>query len=226
MLEGSVVDNVHILGMEAISYQRCGAIAGDAYAASIVNSSAHNVVIKSSADGSYTQYIGGLLGRHKVNSASSIHGDIKIYNSYVDGVDIEALSAGDIGGVGGLVGLIRASAEINNVYVVNGSIKTVFKNAGGLIGSVDTLTTSDTSRYILKNFYVDVDIHTTTDRAGGVIGYTYIDNSEDSVNGLVLGDVSSTMRDAVEVEIFRYNRYPYYSNIYAAASCPVVNGAK
>lgn len=224
MLEGSVVDNVHILGMEAISYQHCGAIAGDAYAASIVNSSAHNVVIKSSVDGSYTQFIGGLLGRHKANSASSIYGDIKIYNSYVDGVDIEALSAGDIGGVGGLVGLIRASAEINNVYVVNGSIKTVFKNAGGLIGSVDTLTTSDASRYILKNFYVDVDIHTTTDRAGGVIGYTYIDNSEDSVNGLVLGDVSSTMRDAVEVgRFFGYNRYPY-SNIYGY-ELSRVNGA-
>jgi len=224
MLEGSVVDNVHILGMEAISYQHCGAIAGDAYAASIVNSSAHNVVIKSSADGSYTQSIGGLLGRHKANSAGSIYGDIKIYNSYVDGVDIEALSAGDIGGVGGLVGLIRASAEINNVYVVNGSIKTVFKNAGGLIGSVDTLTTSDASRYILKNFYVDVDIHTTTDRAGGVIGYTYIDNSEDSVNGLVLGDVSSTMRDAVEVgRFFGYNHYPY-SNIYGY-ELSRVNGA-
>jgi len=218
MMEGSVVDNVHILGMKAVSYHYCGAIAADAYMAIIMNSSAHDVEISSVADAAYTQYIGGLLGRHRATSAESIYADIKIYNSYVDNIKIEALSAGDIGGVGGLVGLIRASAEINNVYVVNGKINTVFKNAGGLIGAVDTVTTGDASRYTLKNFYVDVDIITNTERAGGIIGYSIVDNAEKNTNGLVLGNVASTMRKAggtaQEIEVGRFFGFvdPDFSN--------------
>ena len=46
-------------------------------------SSAHNVVIKS-VQTAAIHNIGGLLGQHKANSASSIYGDIKIFNSYVD----------------------------------------------------------------------------------------------------------------------------------------------
>ncbi|HKL80146.1 MAG TPA: hypothetical protein VJ888_06885, partial [Mobilitalea sp.] len=211
MLEGSSVDNVHILGMDAISYEHCGAIAGDVYAGTITNSSAHNINIVSTADGNYTQFIGGLVGKHRVSSANTNYANLVIENSYINGINIETKRAGDCGGVGGLVGYIRAGAEISNVYVVNGVIDTVFKNAGGLIGSIDTFTNSDSEFYMLKDYYVDVDITTNTERAGGIIGFSSVKNAEKEEHGLTLGNISTNKysEDVSELEVGRYyGSYP------------------
>ena len=192
MLEGSYVDNVHVLGMEATSYEHCGGIAGDIYGGIIVNSSVHDLKITTLADGNYVQYVGGLAGKHRVSSITTIHANASIQNSYVDGIEISALASGDCGGIGGLIGYIRPSAEITSVYVVNGSIKTIYKNAGGLIGAVDTFTNSEAGFYKLKDYYVDVDITTNTDNAGGIIGFTKVDNSEkEEEHGLVLGNITN-----------------------------------
>lgn len=195
MLTGSVVDNVHIIGMEAVSYLQCGAITSDIYAADIMNSSAHNIKISTSSDGNYTQYVGGLVGRHR-NTAMN---NITILNSYTDGVDIKVLSAGDCGGAGALMGFARAGAEIKHVYAINGTIDTAYKNVGGLIGAIDTGTNYQSSLYSMKDFYVDVDITSITERAGGVMGFTNVKNAEDSVNGLVLGNVFTSKPKAKDV---------------------------
>lgn len=193
MLEKSAVDNVHILGMEAISYQHCGSIAGDIYAATIMNSSAHDVNIVAKPDGNYTQFVGGIVGKHRISATNTIYGNMSIQNCYVDGLHMEILTAGDCGGAGGLVGYIRASAEIYHVYVINSTIETVYKNAGGLIGSVDTLTNSHANQYSLKDYYVDVDIYSITERCGGSIGYSLVENSEKEEYGLALGNVTSSL---------------------------------
>lgn len=207
MLEGSVVDNVHILGMDAISYEHCGAIAGDAYSATIMNSSAHDVKIQSSADGNYAQYIGGLVGKHRLSGTTSLYANLTILNCYVDGVDLKVLAAGDCGGVGGLIGFIRASAEIYHVYVVNGKIDTVYKNAGGLIGAIDTYTNSESSFYMLKDYYVDVDITTITKRAGGIVGFSTVTNGELEETGLVLGNTVTSLPSAEDVgRFYGYNK--------------------
>lgn len=209
MLEGSLVDNVHIIGMKAVSYQHCGAIAGDVYAGTIVNSSAHNVKISTKADGNYAQYVGGLVGKHRQSGNTTIYANITIKNCYVDGINIEVLEAGDCGGVGGMIGFIRASAEIYNVYVVNGFINTVYKNAGGLIGSIDTYTNSESNRYMLKDYYVDVDIRSITERCGGIIGYCIVENGEPEENGLALGNIVTSLPDSKESgRFYGYNLYP------------------
>ena len=195
MLTGSVVDNVHIIGMEAVSYQQCGAITSDIYASTIMNSSAHNIKITSTSDGNYTQYIGGLVGRQR----STAMNNITILNCYTDGVNLNILSAGDCGGAGGLLGFARAGAEIRHVYAINGSIDTAYKNVGGLIGAIDTNTNYQSSLYSLKDFYVDVDITSITERVGGVMGFTNVKNSEDNVNGLVLGNVFTSKPNANDV---------------------------
>ena len=195
MLAGSVVDNVHILGMQAVSYQQCGAITSEVYACVIMNSSAHNVKIDTTSDGNYTQYIGGLVGRQR----STAMNNITILNCYTDGVDLNILSAGDCGGAGTLVGFARAGAEIKHVYAINGSIDTAYKNVGGLIGAIDTNTNYQSSLYSLRDFYVDVDITSITERAGGVMGFTNVKNSEDYVNGLVLGNVFTSKPNAKDV---------------------------
>jgi hypothetical protein len=215
MLEESTVDNVHILGFEAESIEHCGAIAGDARNAYIMNSSAHDLIIRTVPDGVYTQFVGGLVGKQRMDS-TTILANISIMNCYVDTFSIDVLKAGDCGGVGGIVGFIRAGTEISHVYAVNGAINTVFRNVGGIIGTVDNRTSNATS-YKLKDFYVDVDITTVTDRAGGVIGYAGTTNAMDKSNtsgdadsedqepvkpgchGLLLGNVSTTKSDAVEV---------------------------
>lgn len=202
MLEGALVDNVHVIGMTAESYQHCGAIAGDVYAGTILNSSAHNVKISTKADGNYAQFVGGLIGKHRQSGNTTLYADITIQNCYVNGIDIEVLEAGDCGGVGGLIGFIRASAEIYNVYVVNGSIDTVYKNAGGLIGSVDTYTNSESSRYMLKDYYVDVDIRSITERCGGIIGYCIVENGELEEHGLALGNIVTSLPDSKETGRF------------------------
>lgn len=208
ILEGGLVDNVHVLGMSAVSYYHCGAIAGDIYGGSVVNSSAHDITIVSSTDGNYTQFIGGLIGKHRQSSATTIYANMTMQNCYVDGVDIKVLAAGDCGGVGGLVGYIRVSAELMNVYVVNGKIETAYKNAGGLIGAVDTFNNSESSYYKLQNYYVDVDIISITERCGGVIGYCTVDNEEKDQYGLALGTVATSLPNPQEVGyLFGYNKY-------------------
>lgn len=219
MLEGAAVDNVHILGMEALSYEHCGAIAGDIYAATIMNSSAHDINIKAQPDGNYTQFIGGLVGKHRISALNTIYGNMTILNSYVDGLHMEVLTAGDCGGAGGLIGYIRASAEIYHVYVINSTIDTVYKNAGGLIGSIDTYTNSDASLYILKDYYVDVDITSITERCGGSIGYSLVDNAEKDVYGLILGSVTTSLRlfdadnNPLPLQVGRFYGYNKYSSL-------------
>jgi len=198
MLNNSVVDNVHILGMEAVSYRQCGAITSDIYAADIFNSSAHNIKIETTAEGNYTQYVGGLIGRHRSTSMNNI----TIMNCYTDGVDIKVLAAGDCGGAGALAGFIRTGSEIRHVYAVNGKIESAYKNVGGLIGAIDTYTNYQSSLYTLKDYYVDVTVSTITERAGGIIGYTSVKNSEEKANGLMLGKVFTTKTNAEEVGRF------------------------
>jgi hypothetical protein len=198
MLEDSLVDNVHILGLDAVSVEHCGGITGDARNASIINSSVHDLTIRTVTDGAYTQYIGGIMGKQRVDYATSIYSKISIMNSYVDTFSMDALKAGDCGGAGGIAGSIRAGSEVYRVYAVNGHINTVFRNAGGIIGSVDGRTGTAT-KYILKDYYVDVDITSVTERIGGVIGYNGLDNAEPESNGLVLGCVSTTKSTPAEV---------------------------
>lgn len=208
ILEGGLVDNVHVLGMNAVSYAHCGAIAGDTYGGTVVNSSAHDITIVSSADGNYTQFIGGLIGKHRQSSATTIYANMTLQNCYVDGVDIKVLAAGDCGGVGGLIGYIRVSAELMNVYAVNGRIETAYKNAGGLIGSVDTFSNSESSYYKLQNYYVDVDIISNTERCGGVIGYCMVADEEQDQYGLALGTIATSIPNPQEVGyLYGYNKY-------------------
>lgn len=219
MFGGALVDNVHILGMEATSYRQCGAITSDIYAAAIVNSSAHDVKIETSAEGNYTQYVGGLVGKQR-NTAMN---NINIMNSYTDGVDIKVLSAGDCGGAGALAGFVRAGSDIRHVYAINGNIDTAYKNVGGLIGAVDTGTNYQSSLFSLKDYFVDVDISTITERAGGVIGFTSVKNAEDNSNGLVLGNVFTSKPNATEVGRFFGLNTAQTGGIYGY-ECSLVNG--
>jgi len=198
MLEGSVADNVHILGMSAVTYEHFGAVTGDICAAAIMNSSAHDIRIDAVSDGNYTQFIGGLAGKQR----SDTFRGFSIYNSYVDGFNFEIQSCGDCGGVGGILGFGRAALEIEHVYAVRGTINTAYKNAGGLIGTIDTYSDYSASTYILKDYYVDVDIKSITERAGGAVGFTALSNSELEVNGLVLGSVATTKQDPGEIGRF------------------------
>ncbi len=208
MLEGSLVDNVHVIGMEAVSYEHCGAIAAEIYGGTIANSSAHDIRINTTADGNYTQYVGGLAGKHRQSSSNTIYANGTILNCYVDGLDITVHAAGDCGGVGGLLGFARASADIHNVYVINGKIDTVYKNVGGLIGAIDTYTNSESSRYMLKDYYVDVDITSITERSGGVIGFCPVENGELEENGLVLGNTSTSLPNPRETgRFYGYGKY-------------------
>lgn len=192
MIDGSVVNNVQVYDVSGISNGSFGAIAGTMRLASIVNSSVHNVTVRTPALEDDYQYIGGMVGRQ----SDSASGGVTIQNSYVDGEDLHMDRAADCMGIGGLIGYIRFGTDINNIYIVHGKIDTSYKNAGGVIGAADTYTDWNGSMYQLSQFYTDVDITTKTERAGGVIGFSGVKNADQSAMGLVLGDVTSSLSGA------------------------------
>ncbi len=176
MREGGGLDNVHVNGarFENVT-QYCGVLlARNFFENEITNCSVRNAVITTGmpADNSTAASVGGLVGNNDLG--------LIIRNCFIDGFEIRADQAGDVYGIGGLVGYTVNGIEIENVYAVHGRISTNYANAGGLIGSVQSMNDVSTSgkgnyyteEYFIRNYYTDVELVTMADNIGGVIGYT------------------------------------------------------
>lgn len=173
---GGSLDNVHIYGARFENITNfCGALlARNYFENEITNCSVHDAYFETGmpADNSTAASIGGLVGHNDLG--------LIVHNCYIDGFEMRADQAGDVYGLGGIVGYTVNGIEIENAYAVRGKISTNYANAGGLIGSVQSMNDVSTSgksnyyteEYFVRNYYTDVEIFTMADNIGGTIGYT------------------------------------------------------
>lgn len=181
----SVLENVHVFGVSITGTEASGGLVAMMHAGrnTIVNCSVHDVTITTTGkNNGNTQYIGGIAG---IGSGEVV---ISITNSYVDGLQITAHDASDVGGIGGIVGRVSAGCTFENLYVTDAVIDSFFQYTGGVAGSIINQTYSN--GYMLRNVYIDADISSVSDLMGGLVGYSQSANMADKVNALFLGNVS------------------------------------
>ena len=132
-----------------------------------------------------------------------------------------------IGGIGGIAGELFTGCTLENLYLVDSSIDSYYKNIAGVVASLKTADNNYSTKYKLRKVYADIDITSTSDVLGGLVGYTTCTNVADVVNGLFLGNVVVS-NEAVEY----LNRYEgsgksvnsRVRNLYTLGATSFVNG--
>ena len=185
------LDNVHVLGGELTSTYVTGTLVGKLIGenryGNIMNCSVHDVTITTTAKNNVNQqYVGGFIGQGTSKTT------LTLQNCYADGLKIIAKDAFTIGGIGGFAGELFAGATMENLYLVDSSIDSYYKNIGGVVASLKTADNNYSSLYKLRKVYADIDITSTSDYLGGLVGFTTCRNVVDVVNALFLGNVVVT----------------------------------
>ncbi|MDO4438751.1 MAG: hypothetical protein Q4B86_04815 [Eubacteriales bacterium] len=204
---GATIENVHISNSKSVTGYRSGLLVGTANGnTQIVNCSVTNSSIESMNDAVTILNIGGLVGTAD---------DADIMNSFVQGIEINAIEGLEGRGIGGIVGFIgSANCSVKNC-LAEGSISSMFNYAGGICGY------SDGSPVIENNLsMVDMDIYGGF--VGGIIGHAGA--AKLIAGNLSLGDVftHSTSLDSIH-RIFGYVQSEMADN-YAFNGQMLLNG--
>ncbi len=199
----ATLDHVFIVGSddrnEVSVYGYGGALVGEVNNATVTNCGVRDMALTSKEIKKNTLYLGGLAG--SISAA-------QLNNCYAQQVTITADAGYAAYGIGGLIGAQGSGSSMSALYA-QGSIKTSFQNAGGIVGSVGSAISKALSY---------VDINSISDNLGGIAGrlvgsvsiqnvlemgniYTTSSNTGDSgtvrrIVGLV-GNYTYTARDTV-----------------------------
>ena len=151
-----VLDHVFIMGEEdeneILAYGYSGALAAEVNNATVRNCGVKNMQLTTSADvQKNTLYLGGLVGSLTAS---------ELGNCYAEGITINAETGYTAAGVGGLIGVQGSGSPVSQTYA-QGTIRTSFQNAGGLIGS---------SASKIQKAWTQVDINSIADNIGGIAG--------------------------------------------------------
>ena len=172
MKGGSIINNVHIDKIYLQSDKYVGGLVGQASESKILNSSVSNLSIKTIGENSEV-YIGGLI---------SYSSNVNITSCYTNNVNLDASKINTLNSIGGLVGYFQDGSIINTYS--HGKIISQTNNVGGLVGYGNPS---------LENSYSMVDIDSSGDFVGGILGSRSLFHSSvsdsDVVNSLSLGNL-------------------------------------
>ena len=177
---GAKIDNVHLRNCYVQATTYVGSLVAVLDYTDVTNCSVNSSTVRDASNSMLGgAHVGGFVG--VVGNASTI------WNSYVYGINVQIENTDKMLGVGGFVGRFN-SGEITNVYA-HGQIRVISfdANIGGLIGY------RDSNDRMLENCWVDVNVNTRSNNAGGLIGSASTMRDFADVNALVLGDIQSEL---------------------------------
>ncbi len=191
MSEAASVDNVHLKDVKLTGFSYVGGLVACAGKnAVITNSSVTNLTInyQELPNSNTTGYVGGIAG----------YGSFaRIQNCYVRNLDLSAMDIRSSDGIGGIIGHAGYCA-VDSVYVT-GQIEARAMYVGGVIGNY----TADNSVVNLQNMIARVNVRSTQNAVGGLIGRAnYTDtllNTRNNLTGVAFGNVFCTNTDSEQV---------------------------
>ena len=206
-----VIRDVHIKGVDIVSYDRMGVFAATMNIGSeLKNCSACGYDEDKNTDKDAGKYGVKLTyvqptGSESTICAGGLVGNInytRITNCYVTDLEISALNMKSSQGIGGIIGY-SSNSVIKSVYA-EGEINTRASNVGGIIGQYYA---SGVSVVCIKDVISKVDISSYTDVIGGIVGLLNIpadivdtrNNTSGIASGLAIGNVYAYNPDSVYV---------------------------
>ncbi|MDO4268800.1 MAG: hypothetical protein Q4C73_10035, partial [Eubacteriales bacterium] len=171
---GGSIENVHIRNAAVYGAYNTGILIGYAYdSCEIKNCSvSDSQLITYASRGTSKASAGGLVGRLTTSG---------LENSYVQDVDIDNTKALDTEGTGGLAGIVNGDhGLIKNCYAA-GTIKSVYKNVGGLAGH------QNAGDFRLTGSFSKMDMDVYGSYVGGLAGY--LGQYEELKGNLSLGNI-------------------------------------
>ena len=198
-----VIRDVHVKGVDIVSYDRMGVFAATMNIASELK----NCSASGDDEGKYGVKLtyAQPTGVESVACVGGLAGYIdytRITNCYITDLDILAMNMKSSQGVGGIVGY-SSNSVIKSVYA-EGDINTRASNVGGIVGQYYA---SGVSVVCIKDVVSKVDISSYTDVIGGIVGLLNIpadivdtrNKTSGIASGLAIGNVYAYNPDSVYV---------------------------